>query len=157
MKLSVVIPAYNEANNLPETLEGIIATLRDEHIPFEIVVVNDNSSDETARLVMDHAQRCPEVRLVDNVPPRGFGRAVRMGLRHFSGDDWQLRPFGRYLGPIGVFPGRYQKGLSDVFRKANPPKLEFGVGYRWRPQESNLLLAVRSAPEGIAQETARQK
>jgi hypothetical protein len=78
-------------------------------------------------------------------------------VRHFTAQDWQLRPFGRYLGPIGVFPGRYQKGLSDVFRKASPPKLEFGVGYRWRPQESNLLLAVRSPREGVAQETTRQK
>jgi hypothetical protein len=77
-------------------------------------------------------------------------------VRHFSAEDWQLRPFGRYLGPIGVFPGMYQKGLSDVFRKANPPKLEFGVGYRWRPQESNLLLAVRSTREGVAQEAAQK-
>ena len=78
-------------------------------------------------------------------------------VRHFTAQDWQLRPFGRYLGPIGVFPGMYQKGLSDVFRRSNPPRLEFGVGYRWRPQESNLLLAVRSAREGVAQETADRK
>jgi hypothetical protein len=78
-------------------------------------------------------------------------------VRHFKAQDWQLRPFGKYLGPIAVFPGMYQKGLNDVFRRSNPPKLEFGVGYRWRPQESNLLLAVRSTREGVAQEAARQK
>jgi hypothetical protein len=78
-------------------------------------------------------------------------------VRHFSAEDWRLQPFGRYLGPIAVFPGRYQRGLSDVFRRSNPPKLEFGVGYRWRPQESNLLLAVKSTREGVTQETARQK
>lgn len=86
MKLSVVIPAYNEANNLPETLDGIVATLRAEQIDFEVVVVNDNSSDETRRLVSEYGRTSPEVRVVDNVPPRGFGRAVRMGLRSFSGD-----------------------------------------------------------------------
>ena len=78
-------------------------------------------------------------------------------VRYFKATDWQLQPFGRYLGPIAVFPGMFQKGLSDVFRKSNPPRLEFGVGYRWRPQELNLLLAVRSAHEGVAQETARKK
>lgn len=78
-------------------------------------------------------------------------------VRYFTTTDWRLQPFGRYLGPIAVFPGMFQKGLSDVFRKSNPPRLEFGVGYRWRPQESNLLLAVRSTPGGVAQETARQK
>ena len=78
-------------------------------------------------------------------------------VRHFNAQDWQLQPFGRYLGPIAVFPGRYQRGLSEVFRRSNPPKLEFGVGYRWRPQESNLLLAVRSTRESTAQESTRQK
>jgi dolichol-phosphate mannosyltransferase len=86
MKLSVVIPAYNEANNLPETLDGIVATLRAEDIPFEILVVNDNSSDDTRRLVLEYRREHPEVGVVDNVPPRGFGRAVRTGLKHFSGD-----------------------------------------------------------------------
>jgi len=78
-------------------------------------------------------------------------------VRYFTTADWQLQPFGRYLGPIAVFPGMFQKGLNDVFRKSNPPRLEFGVGYRWRPQESNLLLAVRSSPGGVAQELPRQK
>jgi hypothetical protein len=78
-------------------------------------------------------------------------------VRYFAAQDWQLRPFGRYLGPIAVFPERYQKGLSDVYRRSNPPRLEFGVGYRWRPHESNLMLALRNATEGVAQEAARQK
>ncbi len=62
-------------------------------------------------------------------------------IRFFKPDEWRLRPFGRYLGPIGEFPGRYQKGLNDLFHKSNTPRLDFGVGYRWRPNESNLLLA----------------
>jgi hypothetical protein len=66
-------------------------------------------------------------------------------LRFFKPDEWQLRPFGRYLGPIGEFPGRYQKGLNDLFHRGNAPRLEFGVGYRWRPNESNLLLAQKKA------------
>lgn len=78
-------------------------------------------------------------------------------VRYFTNSDWQLQPFGRYLGPIAVFPGMFQKGLNEVFRKSNPPRLEFGVGYRWRPQESNLLLAVRNPHGGVAQETVRQK
>jgi hypothetical protein len=59
----------------------------------------------------------------------------------FFGPDWQLQPFGRYLGPIGLFPGKYQPELAQVFRQHGA--LDFGVGYRWRPNESNLLLAVK--------------
>ena len=56
-------------------------------------------------------------------------------IRFFKPDEWRLRPFGRYLGPIGEFPGRYQKGLNDLFHRSNPPRLDFGVGYRWRPNK----------------------
>jgi hypothetical protein len=65
-------------------------------------------------------------------------------VRFFSKEQWRLQPFGRYLGPINVFPNRYQSQLSEVYRRSNPPKLDFGVGYRWRPNESNLLLAVKT-------------
>jgi hypothetical protein len=64
-------------------------------------------------------------------------------VRHFKADDWQLRPFGRYLGPIGLFAGRYQRQLSEVFRANRAKPLSFGVGYRWQPNASNLLLATR--------------
>jgi hypothetical protein len=64
-------------------------------------------------------------------------------IRFLRNDDWELRPFGRYLGPIGLFSGRYQRQLADVFRTSRAKPIAFGVGYRWRPNESNLLLATR--------------
>lgn len=86
MKLSVVIPAYNEEKNLSETLDSILDVLRKERLDFEIVVVNDNSRDNTRQLVMDRMAVDPEIVLVNNTPPGGFGRAIRAGLRQFSGD-----------------------------------------------------------------------
>jgi hypothetical protein len=65
-------------------------------------------------------------------------------VRYFSAEEWRLHPFGRYRGPIPLFTSKYQSKLNDVYRRNNPPKLEFGVGYRWRPNESNLLLAVKA-------------
>lgn len=65
-------------------------------------------------------------------------------VSYFKAAEWDLHPFGKYLGPIGVFPGRYQTKLAQLFRKA--PSIDFGAGYRWRPRESNLLLAVKKAP-----------
>lgn len=86
MKLSVVIPAYNEEKNLPETLDTLLPVLRAEGIEFEVVVVNDNSRDSTRSVVLARMNDDPEVVLVDNVPPGGFGRAIRAGLAHFTGD-----------------------------------------------------------------------
>jgi hypothetical protein len=63
-------------------------------------------------------------------------------LAHFDAKKWQLQPFGHYLAPLGIFPRTYQPKLQDLFRKAAP--IDFGYGYRWRRNESNLLLAVRS-------------
>lgn len=86
MKLSIVIPAYNEENSLPETLDGLLPVLGREGFDFEIVVVNDNSDDNTRQIVRDRMRSHPEIVLVNNVPPGGFGRAIRAGLRHFTGD-----------------------------------------------------------------------
>jgi len=63
-------------------------------------------------------------------------------LQYFKAQEWDFKPFGRYLGPIGEFPGRYQSRLADLYRRSSD-RLAFGIGYRWRPLESNLLLAVR--------------
>jgi hypothetical protein len=63
--------------------------------------------------------------------------------RYFKSEEWSLTPFGAYLGPIEIFKGMYQPQLQQIFRKGNPPKLDFGIGYRWRGHDSNLLLAVK--------------
>ena len=78
-------------------------------------------------------------------------------LTYFDPARWQLRAYGRYVTPI--FPAYYQTKLDDFYRRTEPSPLDFGVGYRWRPNESNLLLAIRdpNAPEttsSIAQEPA---
>jgi hypothetical protein len=62
-------------------------------------------------------------------------------VRDFDRQKWQLQPFGQYRGPVDVFPQNYQPRLRELFQNATP--MDFGVGYRWRPRESNLLLAVR--------------
>jgi hypothetical protein len=63
----------------------------------------------------------------------------------FRPDTWNFFPFGNYLGPISIFGHRNQPKLGDLFRKARQP-LEFGIGYRHRGHDSNLLLAVRKEP-----------
>jgi dolichol-phosphate mannosyltransferase len=86
-KLSVVIPAYNEEKNIVRCLNELRATLRDTHgIPYEVIVVDDNSRDRTEELVRAEMAEDPAVRLVTRVPPGGFGRAIRSGLEAVRGD-----------------------------------------------------------------------
>ncbi|HEY2530619.1 MAG TPA: hypothetical protein VGJ20_22260 [Xanthobacteraceae bacterium] len=67
-------------------------------------------------------------------------------LAYFEPRQWQLQPIGRYLGPIAEFARHYQPAMAQLFRIGNPVPIDFGVGYRWRRNESNLLLAHRIAP-----------
>jgi hypothetical protein len=69
-------------------------------------------------------------------------------LTYYSPKKWRQFPFGRYLGPIGEFPGRYQDSYASLFQRAQP--IDFGIGYRWRKNESNLLLSVRLPDDGSA-------
>jgi len=63
---------------------------------------------------------------------------------HFDQASWQLRLFGYYSGPIGLFANRYQPQLAQLFAHGHVESIDFGVGYRWRPQSSNLMLATRT-------------
>jgi hypothetical protein len=73
-------------------------------------------------------------------------------LAYYSSKRWRLFPFGRYVGPIDEFPGRYQEEYAELFRRSQP--MDFGIGYRWRSHESNLLLSVRLPSDGSAAEEA---
>lgn len=86
MKLSIVIPAYNEEESIIETIEGIEAAFEKVNIEHEIFIVNDNSKDNTLQVLESLSQRFPSVKYETNLGPNGFGYAVRYGLERFSGD-----------------------------------------------------------------------
>jgi hypothetical protein len=67
-------------------------------------------------------------------------------LLSYNPKRWRFFPFGRYAGPIDKFPGTYQPKYAELFRRAQP--MDFGIGYRWRTFESNLLLSVKLPSDG---------
>ncbi len=64
-------------------------------------------------------------------------------LRHFKRNKWRLQPFGKYFRPIPIFEGYYQSDMRQLFRKGRAAKASFGMGYRWRVHETNILLATK--------------
>ncbi len=87
MKLSVVIPAHNEEQNISGCIEELQKTIGLEHgIPYELIIVDDNSVDRTADVVRSYQESDPNIRLVQRKPPAGFGRAIRAGLEEVRGD-----------------------------------------------------------------------
>lgn len=86
-KLSIVIPAYNEEGSIEETLSTLYAKLVEENIDHEIVVVNDNSKDNTLAILEKlKSTSIPSLTIYTNMGPNGFGYAVRYGLERFQGD-----------------------------------------------------------------------
>lgn len=86
MKLSVVIPAHNEEGSVAATVEGVVAMLKQKGIEYEVLVINDNSSDRTKEIVDAIGAEDQGVRCLTSYHPPGFGFAVRCGLEQFSGD-----------------------------------------------------------------------
>ena len=64
-------------------------------------------------------------------------------LAFFDPRQWRFQAFGRYEGPISMFANFYQPRMAELFQGASP--IEFGIGYRWRKNNSNLLLAEKGA------------
>jgi dolichol-phosphate mannosyltransferase len=84
--LSVVIPARDEGECISSTVEHLHLELGLHHVPHEIVVVDDGSTDDTWELLKDVKARIPELRPVQNNGLHGFGRAIICGLDHMAGD-----------------------------------------------------------------------
>ena len=63
-------------------------------------------------------------------------------LADYDPRKWRFLPFGRYAGPIDKFPGTYQPKYAELFRRSQP--IDFGIGYRWRTYETNVLLSIRT-------------
>ena len=83
MKISIVIPAYNEQDNIIEVIDKIENSL---HIDYELIVVNDHSTDTTREFVQGLFRRYNNIKLVENKLPRGFGNALKTGFNHITSE-----------------------------------------------------------------------
>ena len=86
MKLSVVIPAYNEENRIGATLDSLGAYLTEQKYSSEILVVDDGSQDKTQQVVLEKMDHVPGLRLLENGQNRGKGYTVRHGITEAKGD-----------------------------------------------------------------------
>lgn len=85
--LSVVVPAYNEEQRLPRTIEQIEAYLDGRNSPYELILVDDGSADGTRRVMEAAAGAHPAVRVEVLPHNRGKGRALAVGVEAARGDQ----------------------------------------------------------------------
>jgi dolichol-phosphate mannosyltransferase len=118
LKLSVVIPAKNEAELLSATIKALFSELDTQKIENEIIVINDGSTDQTEAVLQGLASEIPTLRYLNNSPPYGVGLAVRKGLESFSGDAVALYMADGSDSPadlVRFFRTMQSNGLDCVF------------------------------------------
>jgi glycosyltransferase involved in cell wall biosynthesis len=108
--LSVIIPAYNESENILATLDNVTTALAPLALPHEILVIDDGSRDNTADLVTSSLSRFSNVRLLKNERNMGFGWSYRRGVEAASlahavmvhGDNaWGAATLGELFARVG--------------------------------------------------------
>jgi len=117
MKLSVIIPAHNEEGSVTETVRQLFDALMQKRIDHEILVVNDHSTDETEKHLLELQSQIPTLRHLKNEGDSGFGHTVRLGLQHFNGDCVALMMADLSDSPndLILFYEKMQSGFDCVF------------------------------------------
>lgn len=129
--LTVAMPAFDEAGNLERVIRDLLRSIRAAGIRFEIVIVDDGSTDDTAEIADRLAAEVPEVRVVHHGRNRGVGAAWRSCLDASRGAWVFFQPADGQLDPstaLAFFEGR---GGADVV---------LGIRDAWsRPAHRRLL------------------
>ncbi|MBN1221515.1 MAG: glycosyltransferase [Anaerolineae bacterium] len=154
MKTSIILPTYNEKDNIVELIQAIFATLRPLDLDFEVMVVDDNSPDGTAQAVQQNFGQNGQVRLWVRAGERGLATALRYGIDHSTGDilvfmdtDFnhdpaiipQMIKFLEYydiiIGSRFVMAG----GMEDRFRQFSSLVYNYGIRFLFgTPVHDNL-------------------
>ena len=117
--LSIVIPAYNEEKRLPKTLERMFPYVRSLGYSFEIVIVDDGSTDRTVAVLQEVSTKYPELRIVSDGINRGRGAAVKKGIFEARGDlVLETDSDGSVADEaIGRFVARFdaERGIDAIF------------------------------------------
>lgn len=111
MDLSIIIPARDEALNLPGCVSDINTHLKKTNISFEILIVDDGSTDNTSSVIKNLSLKYSSVISLNNPGENGFGRAVRFGLENFKGDNVAIMMADRSDSPKDLVS--YLKCIQD--------------------------------------------
>ncbi|MBN1517572.1 glycosyltransferase family 2 protein [Candidatus Sumerlaeota bacterium] len=135
--LSIIIPAYNEQNRLPQTLERIAVYLHEQEFDSEVLVVDDGSTDETVKRAEQFVERMPgALRVLRNQGNRGKGYSTRRGMLEAQG-AWRLFTDADLSTPIeelDAFLKLARDGANVVIGSRALPQSQVEVRQNWLRQ-----------------------
>ena len=140
MKLSIIIPVYNEEMTIGELIDRVVAVQLEE-IEREIIIANDGSTDKSGSIIEAHRRSNPDLLQVYSMPINlGKGAAIRLGLYHAAGDviliqdaDLELDPneYSRLLQPIrdGATSVVYGSRFMRARKQSIPRRTRWANGF----------------------------
>jgi polyisoprenyl-phosphate glycosyltransferase len=152
--ISVVIPVLNEQHVLRELVQRLTAVLRDTAVPYEVVFVNDGSTDESEKVLEELREQDARLKIIELSRNFGHQRAIMAGLDYATGDAVIMMDADLQHSPelIKTMIEEWTRGYEIVYTRREPsPKTGF-----WKRFTSrffyilfNRLSAVR-IPQGAA-------
>lgn len=131
MKISVLMPALNEAKNIEAAMANTLGAFDATQVEGELLVINDGSTDGTQKLAEALAARDPRVRVLSHAAPQGIGASFWDGVDHATGDivvmlpgdnendPWEIFRYHKLLEHVDVvIPFLYNKQVRSLFRNA---------------------------------------
>jgi glycosyltransferase involved in cell wall biosynthesis len=149
MKLSIIIPAYNESPTLKTVLQKVFDTPLDHHLSKEVILVNDCSTDDTLDQALEFQKSEPGLRIISHKTNKGKGASIRTGIEQASGDlviiqdaDTEYDP-----GEYNLLIKPVVDGFADVvygsrFSGGNPHRILFfwhSIGNKFLTFLSNMF------------------
>ncbi len=112
--LSIVIPALNEERNIVLTLDAILPACRKELDGFELILINDGSTDRTGEVMKSLAREHPEIVVVHHAQRRGVGASYRDGIDRAGMEYVTLLPSDNVCDPVMFGPYFRAIGTADI-------------------------------------------
>lgn len=138
--VSVIIPAFNEAMGIDAVLKSLVTVLSSWREPSEVIVVDDGSSDETAKI----AKTSEGVKVIRHNANRGYGAALKSGIRK------SIYPMICILDADGTYP---VERISDLLNEAANSRFDMVVG--WRRGSGAAVPILRRPPKWFIRRLAR--
>ncbi len=86
LKISIIIPAYNEEKRIPQCLERVLSYCREKEWDYEVLVAEDGSTDNTVKIVKDFASHDNRIKLLSFTERLGKGGAIKNAMFHATKD-----------------------------------------------------------------------
>ena len=112
--VSVIVLAYNEAKNIPQVVKSINLALKDHNLKFEIIIVNDGSTDDTIQVVRHIANQDSNVRMISNKNNMGCGYTFMRGIQEAQYDFSWLIPGDGEITTSSISEIAKQIGSADM-------------------------------------------